>query len=134
MNNNEKKYQIALFGKTNCDKCSALKKRVSKLLENNDKYSDFYLEYFNISTLDGLCEYANAETINGQRIPGIQIRKYSENNSKYEKVSDPRDEQMIDGKLFVPVYLQLETDYSDAKRSVIKNESVKALMDLALEN
>jgi hypothetical protein len=127
-----KTYRIELFGKKDCEKCDALKKRIHSLLEKEETYrKTFAYHYHDLGTLEGLMAFARAETVNGQRIPAIQITRYDSHRKKYRKIPDPRKEGIQENRLFVPVYLQLETDYSDQNRAVIKPRQIKALLDLA---
>jgi len=123
------KFVIALYGKEGCAKCKSLLGRVSAILKQ-DRYQVFSLRYFDLSTRAGLVAMALGETVNGQRLPTLQImRKTAEG---LEKIRDPRREESRKDRLFVPVYLQLETDYSDPARSVIKPAEVEELMNIAL--
>ena len=124
------KYLIQIYGKKNCPKCDSLKKRIHTLLKDN-QYPDFQTAYYDVTTEEGLFQFAKAETINGQRIPALQILRYNQLSQKYEKILDPRKEEIKNGKLFIPVYLQLETDYSNPGQSVIKPEDILSLMTLA---
>ena len=129
----KEKYQIAVYGKEGCDKCVTLKGRVSKMLENRE-YKDFTLKYYDLKTIEGLVAYAKAETVNGQRIPSLQILKYNPGQNVYRKIKDYRREQVINNKLFYPTYLQLETDYSNPLRAVIKPKDIKELLSLAINH
>jgi hypothetical protein len=127
------KYQIAVYGKEGCDKCVALKERIGKMLQNQE-YRDFSLKYYDLTTIEGLVAYAKAETVNGQRIPSLQIMKYNQDRQNYSKIKDRRKEKLINNRLFYPTYLQLETDYSDPQRAVIKPKDIKELLSLAKDN
>ena len=130
-----KKFQIEMFGKDNCDKCKSLKNRIDKILEKEQLFEkNFSIAYHNISTIEGLISFAKAQTVNGQRIPTIQISKYNAQTQKYEIIDDNRPESYIEDRLFVPIFLQLETDYSDEKRSVIKPKEIKGLLNIALNS
>jgi len=131
----DKKYRIELFGKKNCEKCSALKKRIRSMLEKTGAYrKEIAYHYHDLGTLDGLVAFAKAETVNGQRIPALQITKYDPEKKEYRKIPDPRRETVINHRLFVPVYLQLETDYSDPARAVIRPNQIREMLKLALQN
>jgi len=127
-----KQYQIEIFGKKGCQKCTSLKKRVQRILDKETQFRDFAMAYHDLTTVDGLYACARAETVSGQRIPAVQVTRYNPRRKKYEKISDPRPETRRNGKLCVPVYLQLETDYSSAKNAVIKPVEVKELMSMAV--
>lgn len=131
----DKNFRVELFGKINCEKCDALKKRIQILLKKNNSYkTNFSYIYYDLSTVEGLCAFAKAETVNSQRIPTIQITKFNKESGEYQKIPDNRPEEYKEGKLFVPVYFQLETDYSDQKRSVIRPNEIEELFCMALNN
>jgi hypothetical protein len=117
MTNDIKPYLIVIYGKDGCDKCALLKRRVSGILAKGNQ--DFDMDYQNLSTAEGMAAYALAETVNGQRIPALQIMRYDEDRKTYVKIPDPRPEVTgdEDGRVFVPVYLQIQTDYAPAPGS-----------------
>ncbi len=125
---------IVIYGKDNCPKCAELKNEVIDILSSPEYSKEFELDYQNLSTVEGMEAYATAETVNGQRIPALQIMRYSEETASYVKSEDPRPEQHSSGIYeFVPAYLQLETDYSLADPR-IKPVQIKELMALARGN
>jgi glutaredoxin len=132
MTNDIKPYLIVIYGKDGCDKCALLKRRVSSLLAKGNQ--DFDLDYQNLSTAEGMAAYALAETVNGQRIPAMQIMRYNEDRKTYVKIPDPRPEvtDSENGRVFVPVYLQIQTDYASGS-GVITPADVTRLMVLARE-
>jgi len=132
MSNNKKRFKINIYGKEGCQKCTALKSRIESMLKKNQKFNDFEMAYYDVKTIEGLIAYANAETVNGQRIPSLQILEMDSESNQYVKIRDPRKEERKEGKLFVPTYLQLETDYSDPKKAVIKPKEIENLMLLAM--
>jgi len=101
-------YLIVVYGKNDCPLCARLKKNVLDLLETKQLQDEFAFDYQNLSTPEGMMAYAIAETVNGQRIPALQILKYDDAQQAYTKIIDPRAEQFDGetGQLFVPVYLQ----------------------------
>ena len=127
-----KPYLLVVYGKDGCVKCAQLKKEVSALLADNELGRDFGMDYQNLSTVDGMIAYAASETVNGQRIPALQVFKYDTNDESYIKMPDMRTEA-FDAQaqsLFVPVYLQLETDYQSENPDITREE-VLDLMTLA---
>ena len=124
-----KKYLIVIYGKDGCEKCARLKKEVSLLLEEDNSMNDFDMDYQNLSTIEGMQAYALAETVNGQRIPALQIMKYSEEKESYVKIPYPGNGKDSDDKPFM-YYLQLETDYSSDNAS-ISTDKIEELMSMA---
>ena len=127
-----KPYLLVIYGKDGCVKCARLKKEISALLAENEASQDFGLDYQNLSTVDGMIAYAASETVNGQRIPALQVFKYDTIKESYIKMPDMRSEAFNaqTQSLFVPVYLQLETDYQSENPDITR-EKVMDLMDLA---
>ena len=132
MNENCKPYVIVIFGKNGCPHCARLKETVMDILKEKTYREKFDLDYQNLSTVDGLIAYAEAETVNGQRIPALQLMRYSSEKKAYFKIPDRRKEGFDKQKksLCVPVYLQLETDYS-SDAGDIRKEDIRNLMTLA---
>ncbi len=135
MNRNVKPYLIVIYGKDGCDMCAHLKDEVSVMLDDEKLKDDFDLDYQNLSTVEGMTAYALSETVNGQRIPALQIMKYNREKKSYVKIPDRRQENLDEktGSLFVPVYLQLQTEYGSSD-PVIKKSQVRQLMSLAKES
>ncbi len=124
-----KKYLVVIYGKNGCEKCVRLKKEVSQILEEDNSLNDFDMDYQNLSTIEGMQAYALAETVNGQRIPALQIMKYSEEKESYVKIPYPGNGKGSDARPFL-YYLQLETDYSSDDVS-IDTDKIKELMSMA---
>lgn len=130
---NTKKYLAVIYGKKGCPLCVKLKAKVYDLV-TDDKYKDhFGMIYHDLSTVEGLMEYAKSETVNGQRIPALQIFEQKDDGS-YVKKRDTRPESYDEKvkKLFVPVFLQAQTNYSDPKNAEISYDQIKDLFALAL--
>jgi glutaredoxin len=128
---NTPKYMLVIYGKDNCPHCKELQKTIWEILHAEHK--DFFADVQSLSTRKGLVAYAKAETINGQRIPALQIMKWNETTKNYEKIHDQRspvyNEQS--GIEHFPTYLQLETDY--ANHQYIAKEDILNLMNVAIE-
>jgi len=124
----KKTFMMVVYGKDNCPHCKELQKIVTGVLENNTL---FFADFQNLSTKEGLVAYAKAETINGQRIPALQIMKWNQKTDCYEKMIDPRKPLMNkkQGIEYMPTYLQLQTDY--ANHHYITQEDILELLDVA---
>lgn len=125
------KYMIVIYGKDNCPHCKELHKIVDEILHT--KPLGFFADVQNLSTRQGLVAYAKAETINGQRIPALQIMKWNDASKKYEKIHDQRNPvyNQQNGIEYLPTYLQLQTDY--ANHQYITKEDILKLMEVAKE-
>ncbi|MCK5849089.1 MAG: hypothetical protein KAH01_07845 [Caldisericia bacterium] len=127
---NNKKFLIVIFGKDRCPHCDILHKNVMNILDETQN-EDFSLDFQNLSRREGLVAFAKAETINGQRIPALQIMKFNKDEDSYKKIVDTRKEGFVEEKseFFYPTYLQLQTDYANNKD--ITKEEILGIMDLA---
>ena len=77
-----KKYLVVVYGKDGCPHCVELQKKVKEVMVD---YTDlFSVDVQNLSTINGLIAYAKAETVNGQRIPALQIFKYDKTEKLYK--------------------------------------------------
>lgn len=133
MSSEIKPYVIVIYGKDGCDLCLRLKNEVSAGLVEEKLDTLIGLDYQNLSTREGMVAYAISETINGQRIPALQLMAFDEENSTYCKIPDTRPEHRdgLTGELHVPVYLQLQTNYT-AARPEIQWQQVRELIDMVL--
>jgi glutaredoxin len=131
MQDNIKPYLIVIYGKEGCPKCVKLKQQINAMLADDNVSKDFDMDYQNLSTAEGMAAYALSETVNGQRIPAVQIMNYSSGDEAYIKIPDTRKECFDEeGKLFVPVYLQAQTHY-DENNGEISETNIAELIALA---
>ncbi|MDD4028196.1 MAG: hypothetical protein PHI40_03405 [Caldisericia bacterium] len=128
----KKTFMIVVYGKDNCPHCKELQRTLAQVLQESDPL--FFTDIQNLSKIEGLVAYAKAETINGQRIPALQIMKWDNETSCYQKMVDPRKpiKNQSQGIEYMPTYLQLQTDY--ANHRYITKEQIVALMDIARED
>jgi len=117
-----KPYLVVIYGKDGCGKCADLRQDVALVLEDQTLSAWFDADYQNLSTAEGMVAYALAETINGQRLPAIQIMQYDAERKAYVKIHDP-----VNG------YLQLQTGYAPIEMLISKTD-VTALLNKALKN
>ncbi|MCL2026244.1 MAG: hypothetical protein FWG92_05505 [Leptospirales bacterium] len=122
METKNKPYLVVIYGKDACDKCAALRQDVALVLEDRALSALFDADYQNLSTAKGMAAYALAETVNGQRLPTVQIMEYNTEKKAYVKMPDSGDG-----------YLQLQTDYAPAE-TLISRADITALLDKALKN
>ena len=121
METKNKPYLVVIYGKDACDKCAALRQDVALVLEDRALSALFDADYQNLSTAKGMAAYALAETVNGQRLPAVQIMEYNTERKTYVKIHDSNG------------YLQLQTDYAPAE-TLISRADITALLDKALKN
>ena len=129
----KKQFEIRVFGKKGCPKCTTLNKRLDSLL-SKDEWGHFEKKYFDVQTEDGLIEFCNAECINPQRIPAFVVAKKNgreaRGNDSAELILNPEpekvDEVCRDAKLYV--YLGLQTDYTDSGQGVITPKMIKSVL------
>jgi len=95
------RYMIVIYGKDNCPHCKELQKIVDDILHT--KPLDFFADVQNLSTRQGLVAYAKSETINGQRIPALQIMKWNDASKKYEKIHDQRRINRMVLSIYLPI-------------------------------
>lgn len=133
MNTEVKPYLIVLYGKNDCALCARLREEVEMVLKDEAFRRDFDLDYQNLSTAEGMVAYAKSETVNGQRIPALQIMKFNHADGAYRKIPDTRLERYDEGngELVVPAYLQLQTQYGSPQYE-ITGERIRELMGLAV--
>ena len=124
-----KPYLVVIYGKNGCDRCARLLHDVKSILCDSGLDDEFDLDYQNLSTVDGMIAYAVSETVNGQRLPALQIMKYENVSGSYVKIPDTRPGVSFRGgsEFFEPVYLQIQTDYSSAGGPIGKDEILELL-------
>jgi len=91
------------------------------VLEDRELSSWFDADYQNLSTARGMAAYAIAETVNGQRLPAVQIMKYDTERKAYVKMRD-----------FFGGCLQLQTGHAPAE--AISKADITVLLGKALKN
>ena len=125
-----KDYSVMVFGKEGCDKCKILNKRLDSLLEKPG-FEKFDKTYHDITTVDGLVNFAKSEVLNPQRIPAFLVLKKSA-EGKYDYIREMFEEGPDkNGKYRVPTYLGLQTDYSNG--GVIRPSELKNVLNQALK-
>jgi len=127
-----KPYLIVIYGKNGCDRCARLLHDVKSILDSSELSEEFALDYRNLSTVEGMMAYALSETVNGQRLPALQVMKYDSGNGSYLKIPDTRPAVSGngEGEFFEPVYLQIQTDYSSTGVA-LSGDDVMELLEIA---
>ena len=111
----EKDFRVMVFGKTGCDKCKMLNRRLDTLLAKPE-WQDFEKVYLDLETIDGLVAFSLAECINPSQIPAVQVMKKPVGATEYAPLRNPQpgdtNPAYKNSKLYT--YLGLQTDYSDS--------------------
>lgn len=124
-----KQYRIKVYGKKGCNKCSILKSRLSKLLDE-EKWQNFEMIDFDIMSEDGLVAFVKEEVLNPQRIPSFILQKRNE-NGEYENIINPLlKTNTSEAEPFR--FLGIETDYSSKGNGIIRPKDIDEVMNTAL--
>src|SRR3989339_1661563 len=124
-----KRFQLAVFGKQGCDKCELLKKRLTKILGEED-YADFEYAYNDLGTPEGLVRFCRAEILNPQRVPSFMVYRIGEGEAE-SALRPVRRRKKVSAGEEIDTFLALETDYRTT--GVITPEMIKKVLDTALE-
>ena len=117
-----KDFAVFVFGKEGCDKCKLLNRRLDKILEKPE-WTGFEKRYFDLTTVDGLVNFAEAESLHPQRLPSILVCR-NRSDGTTERIRQRFTEGYdADGVYRVPGYVGIETDYSNA--GVITPEDIE---------
>jgi hypothetical protein len=127
-----KKYQITLFGKTDCSKCKVLNQRLDKLLKKPE-WEEFEKKYINLDTEEGLVHFCKAECINPQRIPAFFVARQRNEKDAYEPVPNPRPQagDPVCRKSRLHSVVGLQTDYTESGRGVISPRMIETVLQEA---
>jgi hypothetical protein len=128
----EKPYQVVVFGKTGCDKCKTMQKRVDELLAKPE-WADFEKAYFNVETVDGMVAYCKAECLNPQRLPALVVRRATAAGSELIAVDPSAAPDLVLGQCRLYHILGLQTDYSEEGRGVVSPRMIAAVLSSARE-
>ena len=127
-----KEYRILVFGKTGCDKCRTLNKRLDTLLAK-DEWRDFEKVYCDVETEEGLIPFCRSECINPNRIPAFLVMKKEDSRNIYRPVRNPHpgetDKICKESRLYT--YLGLQTDYGEIGRGVITPRMLTSVLQEA---
>jgi hypothetical protein len=126
-----KRYRILVFGKTDCDKCKVLLRRLDTLLEDS-RWLEFERLYRDVETAEGMVDFCKAGCLNPQRIPALVIQRQDPASGRYAHVpaDDAPDSAAAKSRLFP--CLGLQTDYSDTGRGVISPGMITDVLEAAV--
>lgn len=127
-----KPFRITVFGKTGCEKCKVLNKRLDDLLAKPG-WEEFEKAYCDVETEDGLVAFARAECVNPNRIPAAVVSRLNPETGRYDFVANPApgaaDPVLKKSKLYS--LLGLQTDYSESGQGLITPKMLTALLEQA---
>lgn len=125
--------KVMVFGKAGCDKCTALNRRLERMLKQ-EEWRGLEKEYCDLETEDGLVAFSEAECINPQRIPAMILARKEEETGEVAYVVNPRPGAagtVCDDSLLYQ-YLGLQTDYSQKGKGVLRPEMIEYVLRLAV--
>jgi glutaredoxin len=130
----EKPFRIMVFGKTSCDKCKALNRRLDRLM-TEPRWQDFEKVYCDVETEEGLVAFCRAEGLNPQQVPAMIVTRREGENGPYVPVPPPSEESRDPAAARSMLWhcLGLQTDYSDLGRGVISPRTIEAVLRAARE-
>ena len=130
-----KKHRVTVFGKSGCDKCKVLQKRLDDLLAT-DEWADFEKVYCDVETEEGLVAFCRAEGLNPQQIPAMVVARREGEDGPFVPVPPPPEDARdpAASRLMLWHCLGLQTDYSDAGRGVISPRTIEHVLRTAREN
>ena len=121
-------YRISLYGKHGCSKCAQLKARLDKLI--NSDWQDFEVSYHDITTEDGMVDFALRECLNPQRIPSFIVEKKVAGTDNFEPIRNPAHDSWTSGVRPMR-YLGIQTDYTEVGKGIIPPAVVVDVMKQA---
>lgn len=122
-------FRITVFGKTGCQKCKVLNKRIDDILKK-EQLDNFEKSYMDVETAEGIVHFAQSECINPNRIPAFLVSKKNEATGSYERISNPApgEEHPVCKKSRLYTWLGLQTDYSEEGKGLITPKMIKSVI------
>ena len=126
-----KPFRVMVFGKTGCEKCKALNRRLDRLFADA-QWQDFEKQYCDVETEEGLIAFCRAQCVNPSRIPALLVTQrtgdgcYVPVQNRGAGASDP-----IYGRSHLYQYVGLQTDYSQVGSGLITPEMIEAVLNEA---
>lgn len=127
-----KTFQVMVFGKTGCEKCKVLNKRLDDLLVKAE-WADFEKSYCDVETEDGLVQFCRSECVNPNRVPAAVVARWNAGNGRYERIGNahPETPDPVLKKSKLYTYLGIQTDYSENGQGLITPKMLTSLLDEA---
>jgi hypothetical protein len=127
-----KPFQIAVFGKPDCEKCGLLNRRLDDLLAR-DEWADFDKIVHDVTTVNGLVAFAQTECLNPSRIPGFLVSRWDAGSQTYRPLSQtltPATARCSCASLLT-LHLGLQTDYGPGGKGLLSPTSIRAVLSAA---
>ena len=125
-------WRVVIFGKSGCDKCAFLRRRVEALLAE-DGWSDFEMAYADVETEEGLAAFCRAECINPNRLPAMLVMERAAAPGGWRPLarpaSGPADPAAGVARLYT--YVGLQTDYSEQGRGILSPKAIRSELEEA---
>lgn len=121
--------KLRVFGKPGCAKCDQLKKRLGKLLAD-PRWEGIGMEVQDLSTVEGLVNFAEAECLNPQRIPALLVLREND-GAGWQPLPSPAPgaEDAVCGKSRLYSWIGLQTDYSEAGKGLITPAMLESVLE-----
>ncbi len=120
-----------VFGKTGCDKCKVLLRRVTELAQQPE-WADVRVRYLDVETEEGLVEFCRMECLNPQRLPALVVGR-TEPTGTWSPIPAPPSAvpDPLLGACRLYHLVGLQTDYSPRGRGVITPAMIAAVLQQA---
>ncbi len=127
-----KEYRVLVFGKTGCQKCTMLKRRLDRMFAK-EEWQDFEKEYCDLGTSEGLVRFCKSECVNPSRIPALMITKRDPETGNYVPLENPSPGKpdAVCGKSKLYQRMGLQTDYSENGKGLITPTMITAVLEEA---
>lgn len=127
-----KNLRVTVFGKSGCDKCKLLQKRLDDLLAKPE-WADAEKVYWDVETEEGLVAFCRAEGLNPQQIPAMVVhRRDAEDRPFVAAPPIPEGDRVpADARMMLWHCLGLQTDYTDVGRGVISPRKIEQILQAA---
>jgi len=122
-------YQILVFGKKGCQKCTVLNQRLDKLLASPE-YAGFEKVYCDVETETGLIHFCEAECINPSRIPAMLVARPDAESGFPVPLPNPEPgaECPVCKGSRLYQYLGLQTDYSEEGKGLLTPKMIETVL------
>ncbi len=123
--------EAVVFGKTGCDKCKVLLRRVNELTQAPE-WADVRVRYLDVETEEGLVEFCRMECLNPQRLPAL-VMGCVEADGQFRPIpaAPSAVPDLLLGACRLYHIVGLQTDYSPRGRGVITPAMIAAVFEQA---
>lgn len=126
-----KQFRVMVFGKTGCEKCKVLNRRLDRLFAE-ERWQDFEKQYCDVETEEGLIAFCRAQCVNPSRIPALLVARRTDGDC-YVPVQNLRADTAdpVCGRSHLYQYVGLQTDYGEIGNGLITPEMIEAVLNEA---